>query len=341
MLTRFKQQAQETGAFLKKQQQTFSQQVQKGIKMATYLNSAQKKENHLEHSQEAPIGSTAVLGRRDEHSFMRNPEQVGFDQMGEWTSALVQMGFERSHICEAADMLGGQPHQMDDLLQAVVAIAASEEKDICGGASSSSMPSSSSEEKDICGGASSSSMPSSSNLAEARLASEACPADAKPEPSIDKVVPLATQQPPLPAPLSPSLDPCVFASESHVLAEDETMLLSDVTLWMQRYGRNDETMKRAPPKPDVGICENLMDIIAEPETSHADAEVLYDTAGAEPEESQRSLRSPDLAQIQVSNKDLAAAIVASAIAKAASKVPNTQTATKQPVEHPSPVRGGA
>jgi hypothetical protein len=323
MLARFKQQAQETGAFLKKQQQTFSQQVQKGIKMAT--NSAQKKENPLEHPQEAPIASTAAVGHREEQSYMRNPEQVGLDQMGEWTSALAQMGFKRSHICEAAGMLGGQPQHMEDLLQAVLAIAASEEKDICSSASSSSMP-------------------SSSGLAEARLASEALPADAEPKPSIDKDVPLATQQPPLPAALSPSLEPCLFASENVVVAEDKMM-------------------QSAPPKLDVAIVETSLVVHAEPEKLPASAEVLHDIAAAESEEqqknlrapdlaqiqvstkdfqSQRSLRAPDWAQIQVSTKDLAAAIVASAIAKASAKeAPSAQTVTKHLVEHPSPVRGGA
>jgi hypothetical protein len=349
MLARLKQQAQETGVFFKKQQLAFSQQVQKGIKKAAGLTSGQKKDELLQHPDMTLSTSINANVQCDAPLRRGEPEQASFDQMSEWVSALGQMGFQKEHIREAASMLGGQPEHFDDLLQVVVATASSDESTCTKGASSNTKPS--------C-----SSMVDDEPLEQEPFLGHAVhgPSEAK-DVSLEALPPLP---PPLSPPPLPSMSSCGSATFEN--AEDKATFLHS-----------------APPRLDTRIFDHFQQMGFESETIHAAFRLLgkeatvddffelllhmpeanqvsanapmdisvsssqdvYDVSGYESEEDQVDRESvPGYAFIEPSTKDLAAVIVAAAIAKAACTVPcmqQTPVATKQILEHPSPVRGGA
>jgi hypothetical protein len=123
-----KQQVQETTGFLKKQQQSFADKVQKGFKMTPNFKFGQQKNKQVK--------------KEDKEGFMTyslNPadvkDEIVFDDAGvvvdpAWLARLEQMGFKSSQVFDAAAMLGGQPEQMEDLLQVLVAMTASDEADV-------------------------------------------------------------------------------------------------------------------------------------------------------------------------------------------------------------------
>jgi Holliday junction resolvasome RuvABC DNA-binding subunit len=385
MLTRFKQQAQETGVFLKKQQQAFSQQVQKGIKMAASLKPGQKKEHILQHA----LTPTRVSEQSDEQCYTRDVGQDRFAQMGEWSSALVQMGFESTHISEAARMLGGQPEHMDDLLQAVVALVASEE-----------------------GAAASSSSSSSSSIDEQRpVESEPFLATSVRATSQEKHV--FESEPPLPPPAAPPPLPAVSACGSATFenSEDKAKFLHaassklNVKIYdaLVQMGFESEAIHAAfQLLGEDATVDDFFDLLlrmpdaaeaslqVQMDTSTGSVDVLYEAGGHDSEEDQKNQSVPDLTaaepttnkdlagatlvsaipqaslhapspqessepskydqtnlsemdspQIEPSARDLAALIVASAIAKASPKIPSTFVAKKQIPGHSSPKRGGA
>jgi hypothetical protein len=345
MLARFKQQAQETGVFLKKQQQAISQQMQKGIKMATSVKPGQKKENASHDIQVPHATITAESGKSDDKIYDSKQENIGFNEMGEWFSTLTQMGFEKPHIYEAARIVGGVPEHLDDLLQVVVAIAASEERESCGGASSSLMPAA-----------------SSSMTEEKPPESEPLLASSAHEPSEDPPIPLDLQ-PPLPPPLSPP-PPCASAcgstrfetcdEKARILQSATPKLDTRIFEGLQEMGFESESiyaafevlgveasmddffdlLLRMPDNSQVSIQTQL-------DASAGSAEVLYEVSGFESEEDVRSLSGLDLAPIESSAKDLAAAIVAAAIEKASLRELSTPIVPKKITEYPSPMRGGA
>jgi len=393
MLTRFKQQAQETGVFLKKQQQAFSQQVQKGIKMAASLKPGQKKENILQHA----LSSTRVSEQSDEQCYTRDVGQDRFAQMGEWSSALVQMCFESAHIREAARMLGGQPEHMDDLLQAVVALVASEEGAIGGAAASSSTSSRSSIDE------------------ERPVESEPFLATSVRATSHEKAV--FVSEPPLPPPAAPPPLPVVSACGSATFenSEDKAKFLHSASSKLNvkiydalvQMGFESEAIHAAfQLLGEDATVDDFFDLLlrmpdaaeaslqVQMDTSTGSVDVLYEAGGYDSEEDRKNQSVPDLTaaepttnkdlagatlvsavsqaslhapspqesselskyeaeegqtnlsemdspQIEPSARDLAALIVASAIAKASPKIPNTFVAKKQIPGHSSPMRGGA
>jgi Holliday junction resolvasome RuvABC DNA-binding subunit len=106
ILSMFKQKAEETSCFFKKQKDALAEKVQKGMKMTSNMT---------------PSGQRKGTEERAKPS---NPQKnVGLDPA--WMEQLEQMGFEASKVHEAVAMVGGQPEQMDDLLQVLVSMHAS------------------------------------------------------------------------------------------------------------------------------------------------------------------------------------------------------------------------
>jgi Holliday junction resolvasome RuvABC DNA-binding subunit len=106
-----KQQMQETTGFFKKQKQAFADKVHKGLGK-TFM-SGSKKDNQDQ------ITDTSATHR----GVVPAPPSQGLEP--EWVSSLAQMGFREAQVQEASAILGGQPEQMDDLLQVLAAMSAS------------------------------------------------------------------------------------------------------------------------------------------------------------------------------------------------------------------------
>jgi hypothetical protein len=119
MLCRLKQQAQGTGGFFKKHQQSFAEKLQKGLRLASGLTTAQKKDCSPEDSQDIPvalnINETATCSIEEDGQLAQN-DGAGL------VAALEQMGFDSVQVMDALAMLGGQPEDMDDVLQVLRAM---------------------------------------------------------------------------------------------------------------------------------------------------------------------------------------------------------------------------
>jgi len=124
MIARLKNQAHETGGFFKKQQHALAKKVQNGFKMVS--------RTAFQSQKRASVGG--IQANTDAQAQAVGAESLATDAAPldpSWISALEQMGFDRPQILESAAMLGGQPSQMDDLLQVLLVMGASSEGSNC------------------------------------------------------------------------------------------------------------------------------------------------------------------------------------------------------------------
>lgn len=131
MLARFKQQVQETGGFLKKQQQAFAEKVtsskshlqQQGQKHETKICRFESIPKEESRTQEHPVVVSSDVTRSIVSANGGISKSTRLPSVNPlWLKRAQRMGFENEQIYEALELIGGQPNTMEDLLQVLTAM---------------------------------------------------------------------------------------------------------------------------------------------------------------------------------------------------------------------------
>jgi hypothetical protein len=131
MMSRFKQQLEQTGGFFKKQQHAFIDKVSKGLNQKGLHFFGGKTSGEKNDAPEQAFQATPLCA--DENDAILAAKDSCLDT--DWAARLEQMGFDRASVVEAVQILGGQPRDMDELLQVLAVMSTRKEHadiEMCG-----------------------------------------------------------------------------------------------------------------------------------------------------------------------------------------------------------------
>jgi hypothetical protein len=113
MMSRLKQQVEQTGGFLKKQHQAFTDKVSKGLSQKGFKILGGRKSCEMDASDQKSQPTQLRVDDREATLLGKDSGLV---------ATFEEMGFDKASVAEAMEILGGEPRDFDDLLQVLTVV---------------------------------------------------------------------------------------------------------------------------------------------------------------------------------------------------------------------------